>query len=149
MPLETGPDHRPGTVPSNEAADPPPGRGGGLPHVLVAEDEPHIARMLETLLDDAGIRVTLVRDGETALETIRSDETISLAILDLMMPGLSGLEVLRETRRTAASLPVIVLTAKGESEVRDQALELGATEVVTKPFSPRKLVHRVKELCAA
>jgi DNA-binding response OmpR family regulator len=115
--------------------------------VLIAEDEVHIARMLGTLLEDASMRVTVTSDGASALDHIRSDPTIELVILDLMMPEMSGLDVLRETRRRTSGLPVIVLTAKGDSDVRDQALTLGATELFIKPFSPRKLVSRVRELC--
>lgn len=120
---------------------------GGRPHVLIAEDEIHIARMLGTLLEDASIRVSLVPDGVSALERIRTDPTISLVILDLVMPGMGGLDVLREAAGRTGSVPVIVLTAKGESDVREEALALGATEIFIKPFSPRRLVTRVRELC--
>ena len=121
------------------------------PHVLVAEDELHIGRMLATLLEDAAMRVTVVTDGVAALERIRSDESINLVILDLMMPGMGGLEVLRELRHgrpEGSSLPVLVLTGKGQTEIRQEAFDLGATELFIKPFSPRKLVERVAELGA-
>lgn len=147
MPGDSDPQQRPaGSTPGSASApEPPP--GGRAPHVLIAEDEVHIARMLGTLLEEASMRVTVTTDGASALEFIRSDPTIELVILDLMMPEMSGLDVLRETRRRTEELPVIVLTAKGESDVRDEALTLGATELFIKPFSPRKLVSRVRELC--
>lgn len=160
MPFEKDSEDRPGRVPPSEPSDPPGGRadpraapsdppstGRPVHHVLIAEDEPHIARMLETLFEDAEMRVTLARDGHAALDAIRSDATLSLAVLDLMMPGMSGLEVLEEARRLAQDLPILVLTAKGEGEVRQRALELGATDLFIKPFSPRRLVGRVRELC--
>lgn len=141
MPGDTEPRER------TAARAPGPGPGDDRPHVLIAEDEVHIARMLGTLLEEARMRVTVTSDGAAALEQIRSDPSISLVILDLMMPELSGLDVLRETRRRTAELPVVVLTAKGESDVREEAMALGATELFIKPFSPRKLVSRVRELC--
>lgn len=138
------------TQPRNETAAREPGAGGrddDRPHVLIAEDEVHIARMLGTLLEDASMRVTVTTDGAAALEHVRSDPTISLVILDLVLPEMSGLEVLRETRRRRAELPVVMLTAKGESHVQEEAMTLGATEVFIKPCSPRALVTRVRELC--
>lgn len=120
---------------------------GSRPHVLIAEDELHIARMLATLLEDAAIRVTVAGDGLEALERIRADASIALVILDLLMPGMGGMDVLRETRRRDRHLPIIVLTGKGQTDVREEALELGATELFIKPFSPRKLVNRILELC--
>ncbi len=122
-------------------------RRAAAPHVLVAEDELHIARMLATLLEDAGIRVTVETDGLSALDRIREDGTISLVILDLLMPGMGGMDVLRETRKLERRIPVLVLTGKGQTDVREEAMDLGATELFIKPFSPRKLVNRVLELC--
>lgn len=140
MPLDSHSEDREGPAPAGAAEGAPPA------HALVAEDEPHIARMLETLLEDAAFRVTLVGDGRSALETLRADASIGLAILDLMMPGMSGLDVLREARSLAEELPIVVLTARGETSIRREAEALGATEVFIKPFSPRKLVARVREL---
>lgn len=146
MPAPSG---HPGARPSSRSA-PTESRTGApaSPHVLVAEDEVHVARMLATLLEDAGMRVTVVADGRAALDTIGEDRSITLVILDLMMPGMGGLEVLRELRRRGGEgrLPVIVLTGKGETGVRQEALDCGATELFIKPFSPRKLVDRVAEL---
>lgn len=142
MARQTGSQGRTAESPQSGADAP-----GPPPHVLIAEDELHIARMLATLLEDAAIRVTVAGDGLEALERIRGDDSISLVILDLLMPGMGGMDVLRETRRRDRDLPIIVLTGKGQTDVREEALELGATELFIKPFSPRKLVNRILELC--
>lgn len=119
------------------------------PHVLVAEDEPHLARLLDTLLSERSLRVSVADTGEEALERIRADRSLELVLLDLMMPDTDGLAVLEELRadEATADLPVLVLTGRGESELRDRALELGVDGYFTKPFSPRKLLARVRELC--
>lgn len=112
-----------------------------LRHVLVAEDEPHIARLIALKLETGPFRVTRVGDGVAALEALAASPDIALAILDLMMPGLGGLDVLAAIRRDprTRSLPCIVLTATGHDAARRQALDLGANEFLTKPFSPKKL----------
>ena len=116
--------------------------------VLVADDEPHIGRVLQVRLEANHFVVTVARDGEEALAILRSDQPLDLVLLDLMMPGRSGLDVLAELRRLPArkGLPVIVLTAKGEERDRARALALGATDFITKPFSPKKLAARIYEL---
>lgn len=116
--------------------------------MLVADDEPHIGRVLQLRLEASDYVVTVARDGEEALAVLRSDAPLDLVLLDLMMPRRSGLEVLIELRRlpTRRHLPVIVLTAKGEESDRAQALALGATDFITKPFSPKKLAARIDEL---
>lgn len=118
-------------------------------HVLVAEDEPHLARLLATLLDQRDIRVTVTTTGPDTLRRLRDDPTIRLVLLDLMLPGLDGLEVLermRETRRGADAPEVLVLTGRGEPDLRERALALGARDYLTKPFSPRGLMTRIAEL---
>lgn len=131
--------------PSPRTATAPP------PNVLVAEDEPHLARLLSTLLAERGFRTTVAATGEEVLERLRSGPGVSLLLLDLMMPGPDGLEVLEALRNEAASadLPVLVLTGRGEDELRDRARELGVEGYYTKPFSPRRLLERVQELCPA
>jgi DNA-binding response OmpR family regulator len=116
--------------------------------VLVADDEPHIGRVLQVRLEANHFVVKVARDGEEALAILRSDQPLDLVLLDLMMPGRSGLDVLAELRRLPArkGLPVIVLTAKGEERDRARALALGATDFITKPFSPKKLAARIDEL---
>ncbi len=112
-----------------------------LRHVLVAEDEPHIARLIALKLETGPFRVTQVGDGVAALESLAAHADIALVILDLMMPGVGGLDVLAAIRRDprTRSLPCIVLTATGHDAARRQALDLGANEFLTKPFSPKKL----------
>ena len=116
--------------------------------VLVADDEPHIGRIIQLKLEQGPYRVRLVADGREALEVLRSDEPVDVVLLDIMMPFATGLEVLAETRTLPhrGATPVIILTAKGQDADRRQALELGATDFFTKPFSPKRLLARVDEL---
>jgi DNA-binding response OmpR family regulator len=119
-----------------------------LRRVLVADDEPHIGRIIQLKLEQGPYQVTLVADGREALDVLKSDEPIDVVLLDIMMPYASGLEVLAEARgmEHRRDTPVIILTAKGQDADRHQALELGATDFFTKPFSPKKLLARVDEL---
>jgi two-component system, OmpR family, alkaline phosphatase synthesis response regulator PhoP len=121
---------------------------GPLRHVLVADDEPHIGRIIQLKLERGPYRVTLVPDGAAALEVVRSDAPLDVVLLDIMMPYASGLDVLEEIRRLPhrAELPVFVLTAKGQESDRVRSFELGATDFFTKPFSPKKLLARIDEL---
>lgn len=118
------------------------------PHILVADDEPHIGRIIQMKLERGPYQVTLVPDGRAALERLESDEPIDLVLLDIMMPYVSGLDVLARLRDLPhrRSTPVIMLTAKGQDGDRTRALELGATDFLTKPFSPNKLLARINEL---
>jgi len=117
-------------------------------HVLVADDEPHIGRIIKMKLEQGPFKVSLAYDGEEALELINSDERVDLALLDLMMPKLSGLDVLRKVREQERfkSLPCIILTAGGDAKHERDALALGATQFLTKPFSPKKLYALVARL---
>jgi DNA-binding response OmpR family regulator len=116
-------------------------------HVLVADDEPHIGRILQLKLERGPYRVSLVPNGREALQRLEGPESIDFVLLDIMMPFVSGLEVLEELRKLPArrETPVIVLTAKGQDADRERALELGADDYFTKPFSPSKLVARIDE----
>jgi DNA-binding response OmpR family regulator len=116
--------------------------------VLVADDEPHIGRIIQLKLEQGPYEVTLVPDGRAALDRLESDEPIDVVLLDIMMPHATGLEVLAAARGLAhrRETPVIILTAKGQDADRRQAMELGATDFFTKPFSPKKLLARVDEL---
>jgi DNA-binding response OmpR family regulator len=123
----------------------------GRHHVLVADDEPHIRRVLATLLETASFDVDSAADGIEALERLRDrDRPYDLVLLDLMMPGYTGLEVLAELPGLPfrADLPVVILTAKGQDADRERAFALGAADFVTKPFSPKKLLARIRELLA-
>jgi two-component system alkaline phosphatase synthesis response regulator PhoP len=120
-------------------------------HVLVADDEPHIGRIIKMKLEQGPFRVSLAYDGQEALDFINNDEHVDLALLDLMMPKLSGLDVLRQIREQERfkSLPCIVLTAGGDAKHERDALALGATQFLTKPFSPKKLYALVARLTGA
>jgi DNA-binding response OmpR family regulator len=127
----------------HESSSPEPTR-----HVLVADDEPHIGRILQLKLESGPYTVSLVSNGRDALERLSSDAPIDLVLLDIMMPYVSGLDVLAELRRMPhrRETPVIILTAKGQETDRTNAMELGATDFFTKPFSPNKLLARIDEL---
>jgi two-component system alkaline phosphatase synthesis response regulator PhoP len=118
-------------------------------HALVADDEPHIGRIIKMKLEQQGLfEVTLAYDGREALEVLRREGDIGLVLLDLMMPYLSGLDVLAEMKRDdrLKRVPTIVLTAAGQEQQHHMAMELGASEFLTKPFSPKKLYARAAEL---
>lgn len=125
-------------------------RPAGSLRLLVAEDEPHIRRILTTLLEASGFHVTVVEDGPAALEELRTPRHFDLVIMDLLMPGLTGLEVLERLRQLShrRETPVVILTAKGQDVDRDRAFALGASDFMTKPFSPKKLLNRVDQLLA-
>jgi len=119
--------------------------------VLVADDEPHIGRIIKMKLEQGPFEVTLAYDGQEAMDALEQGEGFALVVLDLMMPRLSGLDVLQRIRADERwkSLPCIVLTAAGEQQYQSRALEIGASEFLTKPFSPRKLYARAAELAGA
>ncbi len=110
--------------------------------ILVVDDEPSITNLLEYNLRRNGYEVLVARDGRTALRLAEAERP-DLVILDLMLPGLDGLEVCRELRREG-SVSIIMLTARDEEVDRVVGLELGADDYVTKPFSVRELMARVK-----
>jgi DNA-binding response OmpR family regulator len=119
-----------------------------LCHILVADDEPHIGRIIKMKLEQGPFKVSIAYDGQEALDFINNDEHIDLALLDLMMPKLSGLDVLRQIREQERfkTLPCIILTAGGDAKHERDALALGATQFLTKPFSPKKLYALVARL---
>ena len=119
-----------------------------LTHALVADDEPHIGRIIKMKLEQGPFRVTLAYDGREALEVLRREPDIALVLLDLMMPYLSGLDVLAEMKKDERlkHLPTIVLTAAGQEQQHRMAMELGASDFMTKPFSPKRLYARAAEL---
>lgn len=118
--------------------------------ILVVDDEPHIGRIIQLKLERAPYDVSLVPDGREALERLSGDESVDLLLLDIMMPYVSGLDVLDAMRAMPhrADTPVIVLTAKGQDADRERALSLGAADFLTKPFSPNKLLVRINEIFA-
>lgn len=110
--------------------------------VLVIDDDPNVSEVVATYLDREGALVTVCADGESGLATALDDPP-DLVVLDLMLPGLDGLEVCRRLQ-ALAPVPVVMLTAKGDETDRIIGLELGADDYVSKPFSPRELVARIK-----
>ena len=111
-------------------------------HILVVEDEMKISRLVRDYLEEAGFRVTVAADGAAALASARGAKP-DLLVLDLGLPSLDGLDVARELRRTS-SVPIVMLTARGDESDRIVGLELGADDYVVKPFSPKELVARVR-----
>jgi DNA-binding response OmpR family regulator len=112
--------------------------------ILLVEDDPTISEVVRRYLEREGFHVETVADGRAAL-SLALTTLPDLVVLDLMLPGLDGLEVFR-TLRSRAPIPVIMLTARGEESDRVAGLELGADDYVAKPFSPRELTARVKSV---
>jgi DNA-binding response OmpR family regulator len=115
--------------------------------VLIVEDDPDIAEGLRYNLEREGLRAVVAGTGEKGLElSLDKTNPPALVLLDLMLPGMSGMELCRRLRREPAArkMPVIMLTAKGTEAERVEGLELGADDYVTKPFSVRELVARVR-----
>ena len=115
--------------------------------ILVADDDPDILELVVFKLTQAGYEVVAVADGVAALAAIEANPP-RLAILDVMMPGLSGIDVLRKLRANEATkdLDVILLTARSRDSDIDAGFVTGASDYVIKPFSPRELLHRVTTL---
>ena len=112
--------------------------------VLVVDDEPKIVKLARDYLELGGFRVVAAGDGKDALETARRDRP-DLVVLDLGLPGMDGLDVCRALRKDS-TVPIIMLTARVEETDRLIGLELGADDYITKPFSPRELVARVRAI---
>src|SRR5262245_39240063 len=115
--------------------------------ILIVEDEHDVIKLLKYNLEKEGFKVNYTTDGSLVLAEIRRDEP-DLIILDLMLPGLDGLEICRQIRRHEkyASLPLLMLTARSDEADRVVGLEMGADDYVSKPFSMRELVARVRAL---
>lgn len=113
--------------------------------ILIVDDEPSIAELIEFNLQKAGYHVLKTDNGLSALQLVRANKP-DLIILDLMIPGIDGMEVCRRLKgqQHTAGIPIIMLTAKNEEVDKIVGLELGADDYMTKPFSPRELVARVK-----
>ncbi len=117
----------------------------GSERILLIEDEPDIAEVLQYNLEKEGFAVEVARRGDTGLEAVRRNGP-DLILLDLMLPGIDGLELTRMLKRDTGTsrLPIVMLTARGEEVDRIVGLELGADDYISKPFSPREVVLRVK-----
>jgi DNA-binding response OmpR family regulator len=118
---------------------------GESPHVLVVEDDETLSEVVSGYLIRAGLRATRVADGIEALVVAAGDPP-DLVLLDLMLPGIDGVEVFRRLRSSRPDLPVIMVTARGEEDDRILGLAMGADDYVTKPFSARELVLRVESV---
>ncbi len=115
-----------------------------LKKILVVDDEPKIIQLTQDYLENAGFSVISAGDGERALAVIQIEKP-DLVVLDLGLPGMDGLDVCRSIRKTS-NLPIIMLTARDEETDKLVGLELGADDYITKPFSPKELVARVRSV---
>jgi two-component system alkaline phosphatase synthesis response regulator PhoP len=115
--------------------------------ILVIDDEPSIGRVVQFKLQQEGFKVSVATDGLEGLAKV-NEEKPDLILLDLMMPGMDGFEVCRRLRASPETVatPVIILTARGQEMDRIRGVELGVLDFFTKPFSPQKLLERVKEV---
>lgn len=113
--------------------------------ILIVDDEARMRKLLKDFLSASNFEVLEAENGQVALDTFKTDETISLIILDVMMPVLDGWATLREIRKIS-KVPVIMLTARGEEHDELFGFELGVDEYISKPFSPKILVARVEAL---
>src|SRR6201996_1257180 len=118
-------------------------KDGAMGTVLVVEDSRAMQRTLQPLLEADSLSVQIASDGITGLEYFRKQQP-NAVLLDLKLPGLSGKELCREFKSIASSVPIVVLSANAEVEDKVLLLELGADDYVTKPFSPKELLARVR-----
>ena len=116
-----------------------------MARILLVEDEPKMQRGLRDNLEFEGHEVTVIGDGSSGYQTLLR-ESFDLVILDVMLPQMSGFDVVRKTREKGIRTPILMLTAKGEEIDKVLGLELGADDYVTKPFSLRELIARVNAL---
>lgn len=111
-------------------------------NILVADDDKNICELLRLYLEKEGFEITTAYDGKSAIDNFKSGD-YSLVVLDIMMPVINGMDVLKEVRKSS-NVPVIVLTAKGETIDKVLGLELGADDYVVKPFEAKEFVARIK-----
>jgi DNA-binding response OmpR family regulator len=122
-----------------------PMRADDARHVLVLEDEPQMRSMLTDNLEFEGYRVTAVATGEEALQAV-TVRHFALLLVDVMLPGISGFDVCQQLRARGMHVPIVVLTARTDEQDRVRGLDLGADDYVSKPFSVRELLARVRAL---
>ena len=116
--------------------------------LLLAEDEPGLSRALTAILEHSDYEVDAVLDGITALDNLLAED-YDAAILDIMMPGMDGIEVLKRTRAAGKRLPIIMLTAKSEVADKVEGLDAGANDYLTKPFAAKELLARIRAMTRA
>ena len=114
-----------------------------MQRILIVEDEQPIRKLLEYNLKLSGYETISAADGETAIKLVESEKP-DLIVLDLMLPKLDGIEVCKRLRSKGSNIPIIMLTAKGDEFDKVHGLEIGADDYMTKPFSPREVVARIK-----
>lgn len=112
-------------------------------HILVVDDDVQVRQLIARFLRENGYRASAARDGREMRESLAGTTRVDLIVLDLMLPGVSGLDLCRELR-AASQVPIIMLTAKSEETDRIVGLELGADDYIAKPFSPRELLARIR-----
>lgn len=110
--------------------------------ILLMDDDENICKVIRLYLEKEGMTVEVAHDGATGLELFQK-ETPNLVLLDIMMPGMDGIEVIKQIRKDS-TVPVIMLTAKGDTIDKVLALELGADDYIVKPFEPKELIARIK-----
>ncbi|MBT2972008.1 MAG: phosphate regulon transcriptional regulator PhoB [Candidatus Thiodiazotropha sp. (ex Ctena orbiculata)] len=118
-----------------------------VPRILAVDDEPAVGEMLRFILEQDGFQADFVEDATQAINQIRKSKP-DLILLDWMMPGMSGLELAGRLKkdRDTAGIPIIMLTAKGEEDDKVRGLDIGAEDYVTKPFSARELLARIRSI---
>ncbi len=114
-------------------------------HVLAVDDDPSVRQMIIDYLGDNDIRVTALESGQQISDVMARD-TVDLVVLDLRLPSEDGLQIARQLRQESAGLPIIILTGRKDEADRVMGLELGADDYLTKPFSPRELLARIRAL---
>lgn len=122
--------------------------GSGAPplaHMLVCDDDGELRRLLAEFLTGHGFKVTAVADGRELFRQLRQDSKVDAVILDIMLPGQSGIEICRDLR-ASSNVPILMLTARGDETDRIVGLEMGADDYIAKPFSPNELLARIKAL---
>ncbi len=127
-----------------EMTQPPPNPATTTAHVLAVDDDPSVRQMIADYLSDNEVRVTTLASGREIAE-VMARETIDLLVLDLRLPGEDGMQIARKLREES-DLPIIMLTGRKDEADRVMGLELGADDYLTKPFSPRELLARIRAL---
>lgn len=136
--------HEPTSLAAGGTADPDAALEAGHPHILVVDDDPSIREALSAYLEQNDLRVTAVGDG-AAMGALLGKEVIDLVVLDLKLRAENGLDLARRLRDKSA-IPIVMLSGRSEEADRIMALELGADDYMTKPFSPRELLARVRAI---
>lgn len=111
---------------------------------MIIEDNPMVVKSLEFKLTKDGYEVIVAEDGRKALEILKQEETIQLVITDLMLPYVTGIELIEYIRKNTPTLPIIVLSTSNQEEIITDAFMMGVNDFITKPFSPNELSLRVK-----